>query len=96
MQVIDDLAAIIMRDGEPLEASIMEGISHPNIVNIIAHAVTDNTRQKWVIPHHLHSTSPAWCAGARETTIVIVSACDRQPGTICSLDILSKACMIPS
>ena len=46
MQVIDDLAAIIMRDGEPLEASIMEGISHPNIVNIIAHAVTDNTRQK--------------------------------------------------
>lgn len=46
MQVIDDLAAIIMRDGVPLEASIMEGNSHPNIVNIIAHAVTENTRQK--------------------------------------------------
>ena len=61
MQVIDDLAAIIMRDGEPLEASIMEGISHPNIVNIIAHAVTENTRHKWVTLHRLTSTSPALC-----------------------------------
>ena len=48
VQVIDDLAAVIMRDGKPLEASIMEGISHPSIVNIIAHAVTESTRQKWV------------------------------------------------
>jgi len=47
-QVIDDLGAIIMRDGEPLEASITEGMSHPNIVNTIAHTVTDHTAQKSV------------------------------------------------
>jgi hypothetical protein len=46
MQVIDDLGAIIMRDGEPLEASITEGMSHPNIVNTIAHTVTENTQKR--------------------------------------------------
>ncbi len=39
MQVIEDLNAIAMRDGKPLEAVITEGMQHPNIVNTIAHTV---------------------------------------------------------
>lgn len=46
MQVIDDLDAIIMRDGEPLEASITEGMTHPNIVNTIAHTVTNKGQKR--------------------------------------------------
>ena len=46
LQVIDDLGAIVMRDGEPLEASITEGMSHPNIVNTIAHTVTHNSTKR--------------------------------------------------
>ena len=37
-----------MRDGEPLEASITEGMSHPNIVNTIAHTVTHNSSKRCV------------------------------------------------
>ena len=48
LQVIDDLNAIVMRDGEPLEASITEGMSHPNIVNTIAHTVTHNSQKRCV------------------------------------------------
>ncbi len=50
MQVIDDLGAIIMRDGEPLEASITEGMSHPNIVNTIAHTVTESPQKRCANP----------------------------------------------
>lgn len=38
-QVIDDLSAITLRDGMPLEAVITEGMHHPNIVNTLAHCV---------------------------------------------------------
>ena len=48
LQVIDDLNAIVMRDGEPLEASITEGMSHPNIVNTIAHTVTHKSPKRCV------------------------------------------------
>ena len=37
-----------MRDGEPLEAWITEGMSHPNIVNTIAHTVTHNSPKRCV------------------------------------------------
>ncbi len=39
MQVIEDLNAITMIDGKPLEAVITEGMRHPNIVNTLAHTV---------------------------------------------------------
>ena len=39
----------------------MEGISHPNIVNIITHAVTENTRQKCATPHCRMLLQPVLC-----------------------------------
>lgn len=39
VQIMEDLSRVAMRDGLPLEATITEGLSHPNVVNTLAHVV---------------------------------------------------------
>ena len=39
VQIMEDLSRVAMRDGLPLEATITEGLRHPNVVNTLAHAV---------------------------------------------------------
>lgn len=62
MQVIEDLNAIAMRDGKPLEAVITEGMHHPNIVNTIAHTV-QHTPQLQRRPHDSAQSSLAGTSG---------------------------------
>lgn len=54
-QVIENLDAITMRDGKPLEAVITEGMHHPNIVNTIAHTVQQALPQQ--SQQHMHDSA---------------------------------------
>ncbi|KAK9915620.1 hypothetical protein WJX75_001643 [Coccomyxa subellipsoidea] len=55
VKVIENLDAIAMRDGKPLEAVITEGMHHPNIVNTIAHTVQQTLPQQ--SQQHMHDSA---------------------------------------
>ncbi|CAL8470312.1 g9854 [Coccomyxa elongata] len=62
VKVIEDLDAIAMRDGKPLEAVITEGICHPNIVNTIAHTMQHTAE----LPRRLHDSAQSSLAGTSD------------------------------
>lgn len=44
MKVVDDAEKVQMQDGKPMEAALTEGLTHPAICRLYAHALRSHSR----------------------------------------------------